>query len=236
MKPFLFFLTFFLTVNCVAQSPYYDRWVAMAKSDFSLQPEYGEGERTTKQKESDEEFEKDILQYYKGDREAAGKKMVALGFTYLYDKGDFVTAMRRFNQAFLLDRENADIYYGYGTVYFNLGALGEARKQYDKGLKINPRHSEILTDYGTTFLGDYYNEFPVNKGQALENLIMASNYLDRSLAIDDQNSNTIYKLSIVNMYLGDCEKANSFLARAKAMKNSNVTESYVQELKGKCSK
>ena len=234
MKTYLYLVTFIVTVNCIAQNEYYANWVALSKNDISLLPEYGADDKTEQQVGI--KSEKDVLRYYEGDRIEAGKKMVELGFIDLYEKGDFVSAMRRFNQAFLLHKDNADIYYGFGTIYFNLGAFKEARLQYDKGLKIDPNHSKILSDYGTTYLGDYYDAFPVNKYRALENLVMASNYLDRSLSADGQNSSTVYRLSVVNMYLGNCGRATSLLERAKAMRNKDVTQAYIQELKDKCTK
>lgn len=226
----LLFTTFF----SFAQNSYYEKWTAMADNDISLQPEYGNVEKTESQKVDDENFKEDILEYYKGDTMAASKKMSDLGFTYLYDKGDFVTAMRRFNQAFLLDPKNADAYYGYGTIFFNLGAMTKAREQYDKGLEIDPEHSEILTDYGTTYLGDYYESLENGEGNTAEFLTKADEYLEKSLEFDKEDSNTIYKLSIVKMYMGDCKEARELLKEAKKMNNPNVTESYERELNEKC--
>jgi Tfp pilus assembly protein PilF len=217
-----------------AQNSNYERWLAMADKDISLQPEYGNVEKTESQKEDDEKFKKDILEHYKGDTKAASKKMSDLGFTYLYDKGDFVTAMRRFNQAFMLNPKNADAYYGFGTIFFNLGAMEKAREQYDKGLQFDPKHAKMLTDYGTTYLGDYYVSLENEKGNSVEFLAKANEYLEKSLEFDKKDSNTIYKLSIVKMYIGKCKEAKELLKKAKKMNNPNVTESYEKELNEKC--
>ncbi len=227
MKLFFAFLPLFSVLISFGQNQNLEKWNTIAESDISLQPEYGNFQKSEEQIKSDNEFIDEILNHYKS-REEASDKMVELGFTYLYERGDFVTAMKRFNQAFLLNNKNADIYYGYGTVYFNLGAFDEARNQYDKGLAINSNHSEILTDYGTTYLGDYYNQ---DDEKLLE---PALNYLEKSYEIDDKNSNTIYKLSIVNMYLNKCKEANRYFKEAKKMKNPNITEAFELELNEKC--
>lgn len=206
----------------------------MANNDISLQPAYGHVDKTESQKSKDEKFKKDILEYYKGDTNAASKKMSDLGFTYLYDKGDFVTAMRRFNQAYMLDSNNSDAYYGFGTIFFNLGVMEKAREQYDKGLEIDPKNSKILTDYGTTYLGEYYESLENGKGNSTEFLRKANEYLEKSLEFDKKDSNTVYKLSIVKMYIGDCKDAKELLKKAKKMNNPNVTESYEKELNEKC--
>lgn len=196
----------------------------MAENNPNLQPEYGNTQKSEEQTKSDDEFVEEILKHYK-NKEEASNAMTKLGMNYLYEKGDFVTAMKRFNQAFLLNQNNADVYYGYGTIYFNLGAFDDARIQYDKGLKINPDHSGILTDYGTTFLADFY------ESENKEFLTKADGFLQKSLKVNDKNSNTIYKLSIVNMYLGNCDEANRYLKSAKKLKNPNVTEAFENELK-----
>ena len=217
-----------------AQNYNYTLWQRKAATDISLQPEYGNVERTEKQIESDKKFRKDILDHYKGDTLAASKKMSDLGFTYLYEKGDFMTAMRRFNQAYMLNSKNANAYYGFGTIYFNLGAMDKAREQFDKGLEIDPEHSAMLTDYGTTYLGDYYNSIEKGVKDSNEFLERANSYLEKSYEINKKDSNTIYKLSIIKMYLGECKEAISLLKKAKKMKNPNVTELFETELKQKC--
>ena len=221
------------TLFTFAQNMNYERWMVMAENDISLQPEYGKVKKTKSQLEDDEKFKKEILEYYKGDTNLASQKMVDLGFQYLYEKRDLVSAMRRFNQAYLLNHKNADAYYGFGTVYFNLGAMKMAREQYDAGLEINPKHSKILTDYGTTYLGDYYQSLDKNENST-QILSKADEFLERSLDIDKKDSNTIYKLSIVKMYLGNCQQARELLNEAKKMNNPNVTESYEKELNQKC--
>ncbi|WP_191859471.1 tetratricopeptide repeat protein [Hanstruepera ponticola] len=234
MKIKLLVVLILITFFSFAQNSNYEKWTAMADNDISLQPEYGNVEKTESQKADDENFKKDILEYYEGDTISASKKMSDLGFTYLYDKGDFVTAMRRFNQAFMLNPKNADAYYGFGTIFFNLGAMKKAREQFDKGLELNPKHPKILTDYGTTYLGDYYESLENGKENSNEFLVKANEYLEKSLDFDKKDSNTIYKLSIVKMYIGDCNEAKKLLDKAKKMNNPNVTESYEIELNEKC--
>ncbi|WP_423998192.1 tetratricopeptide repeat protein [Maribacter sp. IgM3_T14_3] len=232
LKCTLFFLI--ISLNSFAQNNNYLSWEKKAAIDISLQPEYGNVVKTEEQIESDNKFRKEILEHYKGDTIAASKKMNKLAFTYLYDKGDFVTAMRRFNQANMLNSKNADAYYGFGAIYFNLGALDKAREQYEKGLVINPKHTKILTDYGTTYLGDYYQRLETGASNANQPLITANEFLEKSLKYDGSDSNTIYKLSIIKMYLGDCKKAKGLLKKAKKMNNPNVTEAYENELSEKC--
>ena len=232
-----FFLAFLFLVSLIslkAQSPQFIEWQALTKNDISLQPEYGGKAKNAEQLASDKEFIELMLEEFEGDTIAASNKMSEVGFSYLYRRRDFKTAMKRFNQAYLLNPNNADAYYGYGTVYFNLGAMSEAREQYDKGLLLNPKHNAMLVDYGTTYLGDYYSSVEKNENNPGKHLETAAEYLNKALAVEPEDSNALFKLSIVHLYAGDCPKAKQYLDKAKALKNPNVSPAYEAELNARC--
>jgi len=64
----------------------------------------------------DRQFIDQVVSQY-GDHRAASKAFVNQGFAYYYEENlDF--AMRRFNQAWLLDDEYPEVYYGFGTVLY----------------------------------------------------------------------------------------------------------------------
>lgn len=142
--------------------------------------------------------------------------------------------MRRFNQAFLINPKDADLYYGFGAVYFNLGGMKQARKQYDKGLEIEPNHFEILTDYGTTYLGEYYNEINSDPSSASKNLDLALEKLRESYLVDQNYSSTTYKLSIVYLLKNDCENSRKFLDITKKIDSNVITQDYLNEFNLKC--
>ncbi len=227
MKTSISILLFTFSILVLGQTPAYENWKNISKGNINLQPEYGNIVKTEEQLSADQGFITDILKHYK-TKEEASEELVKLGMNYLYNNADFETAMKRFNQAYLLNSNNPNVYYGYGSIFFNLGAFDEARIYYEKGLKINPEHSGILTDYATIFLAAYYET-----GNNAD-LIQAKEYLEKSLKADNKNSDTIYKLSIVSMYLGECKNAKNYLKSAKKLKNPNVTAAFEQELSAKC--
>lgn len=232
MKYLLLIFTFLIVFVSPAQNGQFEQWQEMAEKDISLQPEYGNVEKTMDQQKTDSAFVSDVIAEMK-DSLAAAEKMTELGFQYLYERRDPVSAMRRFNQAFLLDPDNAEVYYGYGTVYFNLGAMEEAREQYDRGLELNPEHAAMLTDYGTTYLGDYYANFDENRGFAEESLDKALDYFERSKEIDKTNADTWFKLSIVSLYKDDCRNAKRYLNQAKKHDHPNMTD-FEEQLRASC--
>ena len=158
--------------------------------------------------------------------------MISLGFKYLYR--DIKTAMYRFNQAYLLDSTNTDIYWGFGGVYMTLGDYAKAEKQYQEGLEINPSNTHLLTDYGTYFMAQYYGLQPIDEKGALTNLESAITYMVKSYQLDPTDQNTTFKLSICYWNKGDCDNAWKYYDICKALGGQPITEDYTNDLKKKC--
>lgn len=227
----IFLLGFILTSP--AQNPKMEEWLEVAEEDISLLPEYGNVEKTAEEKEIDAAFIAKVLEEWK-NAGTASEELARAGFQYLYERGDLVMAMRKFNEAYLLNPRNPDAYLGFGTIYFTLGAYEEARELYDKGLKIDPENAPILTNYGTTWLGEYYKNFDTDRELAEENLDKALEYFLQSEEIDDSNSDTIFKLSIVYLYRENCRLSRKYLEKAKKLKHPNIPLRYEQQLKASC--
>src|SRR5436190_9598559 len=109
-------------------------------------------------------------------RRQASNHLIELGFQYYY-RPDFKTAMYRFNQAYLLDSTNTDIFWGYGAIYMTLGDYKKAQQEYLEGLSVNSQNTHLLTDYGTYFMNQYYVLQPVNDKDASRNLDSAISFL-----------------------------------------------------------
>jgi tetratricopeptide (TPR) repeat protein len=82
-----------------------------------------------------------------GGREQAAKRWVEQGFAF-YNRNDLSLAMRRFNQAWLLDPKNPEVYWGFGAVLHDrgqaFGAYEMEKRAYDLGL----RDAGFLADFG----------------------------------------------------------------------------------------
>jgi len=131
----------------------YNEWKEEAKTNIRLFPKYGNQAKTEQQKEADQKLISAYTQQYES-RGKASQMMIKLGFDYLY-RGDIKTAMYRFNQAWLLDSSNVDVYWGFGAVYFSLEQGDLAIAQYDEGLKVDPKNARLITDKATVYMMDY---------------------------------------------------------------------------------
>ena len=232
MKKILTLVLCTFSLITFGQKMTFEDWENESIIDKRLAPMYGEIEKTEEEIKGDTAFIKDIMASFNSKTEASNH-MVELGFKYLY-RGELKTAMNRYNQAFLLDKSNSNIFWGYGAIYMAFGKFDLSREQYDKGLKINPKNDDILIDYGTTYLGEFYNLYEVDKLSAQTKLDSAIKKLNEAFEINSSNANASYKLSICYLYKDDCEKANQFLEVSKNLGNNNITESYTNELNLKC--
>jgi tetratricopeptide (TPR) repeat protein len=209
-----------------------------AKTNKRLLPRYGLLPKTEREMAADKDFIAETMKQpqFNGDNRAASNHLIKLGFNYLY-KQDLRTAMYRFNQAYLLDSTNTEIYWGYGAFYMTLGNYEEGKKHYNHGLSIDPKNTHLLTDYGTYFLSQYYglNEAG-HESDAMTNLESAITYLNKSFTIDNKDQNTAYKLSVCYWIKDDCEKAWLYYDNCKELGGQPITHEYTTALKGKCKK
>jgi Tfp pilus assembly protein PilF len=226
----LIFITF--SLSSLGQQLTFESWNKQSESNIRLLPKYGGIEKTKKQKKSDKEFKKEIMKSFKTKNEASNH-MIDLGFKYLY-KGDLKTAMYRFNQAYLLDNTNSNIYWGFGAIYMSFGKFDLSREQFEEGLKLDDKNDNILIDYGTTYLGEFYNYYQTDSTKANEYLDYAIEKLSKAYSFNPKNVNSSYKLSICYLYKNDCSKANKYLRISEKLGNPNITDAFKNELKEKC--
>ena len=214
-----------------------DDWEEQSKTNMRLLPKYGHRQKTDKQKELDEKFINETMnqEQFNGNRRAASNHLIKLGFTYLYRR-DVKTALYRYNQAYLLDSTNTEIYWGYGAFFMTIGNYAEAAKQYKEGLTLDPKNTHLLTDYGTYFMAQYYGLQPIDEKGALSNLDSAITYMTKSYQHDKTDMNTTYKLFICYWLKGDCDNAWKYYDECKALGGQPITEKYTKDLKKKCKK
>jgi tetratricopeptide (TPR) repeat protein len=228
MKRLLLFSLLLISFSSFAQQVNYSQFKEEAKTEINLIPEYGSVIKTKEQIAEDDAFIKVCLTQ-EGTLQKASKHLVNLGFTHL-NKGDIKTAMRRFNQAWLLDPKNEDAYWGFGAVYFTFNDYDEALKQLDKGLAINPNSSNIITDKATIYTGYF-----INKHNSAD-LNSAINLLAKSYQIDAVNQNTLFKLSVAYFYKQDCVNATKYYDECMKLGGQPIPQGYADALKKQCGK
>jgi tetratricopeptide (TPR) repeat protein len=219
------------TITSYSQQISWQEWEEESKTNIRLLPQYGLVEKTEGQLAADEKFIETILsQGY--TRKSASAHFIRLGFDYLYP--DVKTAMYRFNQAYLLDSANVDIYWGYGGVYMVLGNYQKAKEQYEKGLALDPDNTNLLTDYGTYYMAQYFALDPIDKELAQQNYATAIKYLSKSYRLDPNNQNTTFKLAVLYLVKEDCPNALRFYNECVADGGQPLSEEFTKNIMEKC--
>jgi tetratricopeptide (TPR) repeat protein len=209
-----------------AQQMSYADWKEEAKTHINLLPEYGNVVKSQGQIDEDNKFIETVLSQ-DTTRRKGSEHLVRLGFTYLY-RGDLETAMRRFNQAWLLDPKNENAYWGFGAIYFTFNDTEEALRQLEKGLLINPNSSNILTDKATIYTSFYRNDHNA------DHLNKAIEIFNRSYKIDPSNQNTLFKLSAAYYYKNDCANARKFYNECMKLGGNPIPDGYAEAIKKLC--
>jgi tetratricopeptide (TPR) repeat protein len=216
------------SLSSLAQQMSYEDFKNDAKTQINLQPEYGNVQKSQVEKDEDAAFIKTVLAS-DTTMHRGSEHLVSLGFTHLY-QGDIETAMRRFNQAWLLDPKNENAYWGYGAIYGTFNDYDAALVQYNKGLAINPNSTKILTDKATIYMMRF------QKGGSIDNLKSAIDIFKASYLIDKTNQNTLFKLSICYFLNNDCKAALNYYNDCEKLGGTPVSPDYTKALLEKCGK
>ncbi len=223
---YIFVWMVLLPICSIAQQISYSQFQEDAKSEINLRPEYGNVKKDKDHIADDQKFIEEELKH-ESTRHKASEELVRLGFDYLY-RHDLETAMRRFNQAWLLDPSNENAYWGFGAVYFTFGDTKEALNQYEKGLLINPSSSDILTDKATIYMTLYENT------RNLDDMNKAIGLFIQSYKVDPTNQNTLFKLSAAYYYKQDCTNALKYYNECMKLGGKSISPGYGDALKKQC--
>lgn len=231
MKQILTLTILFFASTVFGQQMTLEQWNEEARTNIRLLPKYGHVKKTEELKRLDKEFIERALKEDTTNRKASNR-LIRIGFNYIYE--DIKKAMYRFNQAYLLDSTNTDIYWGFGGVYMTLGDYEKAEQQYKEGLSLNPNNTHLLTDYGTCFMAQYLALQLIDEEKALIYLEKAITNILQSYKLNPTDQNTIFKLSVCYWNKGDCDNAWKYYNIFKELGGRLISEAYIEELKKKC--
>ena len=98
---------------------------AQAQKDPAVLPKYGSAPKTQVQKDADSKLIAEMDKQFKGDRKKAAQEAATRGWQLLR-QGNAADAMRRFNQAWLLDKSNGLALWGMAAVQGGTGQGAQA--------------------------------------------------------------------------------------------------------------
>jgi tetratricopeptide (TPR) repeat protein len=118
--------------------------------DRNLLPKYGALTRTDWQDAADAKFISAIDEQYHGDRNKASEDLAARGWQYLAER-NFADAMRRFNQAWLLNNSNGTALWGMAVMQTSSGKFDDSLKLFAEAEKVVGGDISFSVDYAKAF-------------------------------------------------------------------------------------
>ncbi len=117
--------------------------------DRNLLPKYGGLPETAIEKEINAKFISVMDEDYHGDRKKASMDMAMRGWQYLA-AGDLDDAMRRFNQAWLLNKKNGTALWGMAAIQASSGKYDDSLKLFAEAEKFVGSEINFSVDYART--------------------------------------------------------------------------------------
>lgn len=190
-------------------------------------PMYGGRPKPPELVKADEKFVEFMVKRF-GNREAASDDAIRRGFAYLAEN-DWRMAMKRFNQAWLLTPDRADVFWGFGAALSYQGEFAESEKYFLKAALLAPDNGRLLNDFGFMY------QFRATKGA--KNKLEKQRYLDKSLELFERASrlessyeriyfNWAVSLFFKQDYKGAWEK----IKEAERLGGTSIEQKFIRDL------
>jgi tetratricopeptide (TPR) repeat protein len=191
-------------------------------------PMFAGVKKTPEQLKADSEFV-ELAVKEKGGRAAAAEHMVKRGWEAC-DQNDFATAVRRFNQAWLIDSHNAKVYNGFGVWARKQQKIGDAVRYLKKAVELCGTDPVILYNLGFTYniCAQMSQDKPEHKKKYL---VGASGIFEKASKLEGVKDTLFDSWSASLYQLGNYEKALEKLEIQKKM-GGNVSQERIDHIKG----
>jgi tetratricopeptide (TPR) repeat protein len=164
-----------------------------------------------------------------------------LGWQYYY-RGDLDTAMKRFNQAWMFDRDSIDALWGFGMIMGQRSAqedtehnLKESIRFLDLAIQKSPQNARILVDlaFSHTLFGQYLNEKGIRGSR--DEFLKAGHLYESAEKLDKKYPLLQANWSVLEFYMGNYLKAQERLEQAKKL-GFQPDPAYVKDIESKLKK
>jgi tetratricopeptide (TPR) repeat protein len=204
--------------------------MAIAGKPINELPMYGGARKNRAARQADAAFLAQCDAQYPS-RRAASQYHAARGMDYA-QQGDAATATKRFNQAWLLDSTNAEVYWGFGVVSSLQGDYDAALGFLQRSQRQLPDNPALLADLGNTFLRRH------GRTRRAEDLTQGLRCCEQALAAPTTGSGLPPARAVpvyVNLAVGyyhkkDYAQAWQWVARAEAVDAAQLNPGFLEAL------
>lgn len=188
---------------------------------INLLPMYGEIQKCKQQIEFDKEFIQESEKQFE-NRKKAAEYYISQGWEYFY-KNEDNTSMKRFNQAWLLDNSNPQIYWGFGNLLGKQNKFSESIKFFKKSIEIDPNNAKVYESISTS----YGQIFLQTKDTKYLNLRIEN--LKKAIKIDPKNGRALGELANTYAYFNQKYSLIKYIKRTDEI-DSNFVNPEVRKI------
>lgn len=225
MKNLIIILIMSLSFNAISQVSLWDSWTIKYAGQKEFFPEYGKLQKSVEELKADEKFIETFTMLGYTTKEAsielASKAWADLRQAHYED------AMRRFNQAWLLEANNANALWGFGALLAALENTEGSIKYLELAYQNNSSATNLLIDISTAYLLQYNNDKDTSD---LEKGLAA---LLKYLKSDAKNEEALYKTAIYYYHLQDYSTSWNYVDKCKKQGGSVIQPGFIDALSKK---
>lgn len=168
------------------------------------------------------------------------KSAVDLGWKYYY-QGDLDTAIKRFNQGWMFDRENPEVYWGFGLIMGQRasaedteGNLKESIRFLEMATDKNPDDGRIIGDlaFSHTILGHYLKSEKKNDKRSKEHFGKAEKLFPQAFKLAPKYPPIVANWSVYYFYTEQFDQAQNKAHEAVKM-GYQFSPDYINDLRQK---
>jgi len=164
---------------------------------------FGGLKKCDEQIKADQIFLADCDKFYKNRTEAT-RHHIDMGWGYFY-KNQLDSSMMRFNQAWLLDSTNADIYWGFGNILGTKHQFKESITFLEKSIEMNPNNPRVYESISTSY-GQIFFET-----KDVKYLNLTIDNLKNSIRLNPNNASAYGQLTGAYSYFNQTDSARKYL-------------------------
>jgi Flp pilus assembly protein TadD len=167
------------------------------------------------QKQADEQLIAGTTKEF-GSREKASDAFVDQGVRY-YMLDNYAAAMRRFNQAWLLNPKNPEAFWGFAMVFHDEGKNCEARNWIDRALELNLSKPIALADAGRIYTLCAVSNQSLELSTKNQQFSISEELYKKADSISPNNDYVYSSWATAYYWRGDYARAWEMVARARAV-------------------
>ena len=204
---------------------------AVSAQNINEQPLFGEKQyRSRGLSEADRQFVEAAVRE-SGSKEAAARLAILRGWKQL-KQGDPEVAIQSFNQAYLLDPNNAEIYWGLGIAMTQQERHDIAVRLFARALALDPQNPRLLADIGLAhaYAAGGMTHDPVEQAKRLQG---AMPWFDAAEKLDPAYATTFVNRAIALFFLGKYSESWMNVEKAEAIDRASVDQKLLADLSKK---